>query len=197
MRGRSWALAGLVVVLVFDVWWRGHTVGPTVRRLTGLDLYPVSGAESEPLDCDEAVYAFIGKKINRGAVMYRDLTENKPPGGYWTFALAVALGGPNELTVRLMPVPFVLATIALVWWLALRLRGPAAAVAAAATYAVLSTDPFVYGNGANMEHMINLAATASLALMVAAWGRPGRGLLVAAGAAIGMAALVKQVAALH
>lgn len=197
MRGRAWAWAGLGAVLVFDVWWRGHTVGPTVRERLGLNLYPISGAASEPLDCDEAVYAYIGKRITRGAVMYRDMTENKPPGGYWAYALAVALGGADELTVRLMPLPLVLATIGLVWWLALRLRGPGAAVVAALSYAFVSTDPFLYGNGANMEHLINLAATASLALMVGTWPRSGRGRLLTAGACLGASALVKQVALLH
>src|SRR5439155_1221882 len=80
-RGRSWALAGLVAVLAFDVWWRCHTVGPTLRDRLGVSLYPVSGPAAEPLDCDEAVYAYIGQRISRGAVMYRDMTENKPPGG--------------------------------------------------------------------------------------------------------------------
>ena len=197
MRGRGWAWAGLVAALAFDLWWRGHTVGPTLRDRLGVELYPVTGAASEPLDCDEAVYAYIGKRLARGAVMYRDLTENKPPGGYWAYALTVALGGYDELTVRLMPLPFVLANLALVWWLGLRLRGPGAAVLAAFLFALVSTDPFLYGNGANMEPMINLAATASLALVVSAWDRPGRGRLVAAGAALGAAALVKQVAALH
>ena len=41
--------------------------------------------------------------------MYRDLTENKPPLGYWLYALAVALGGYNELAIRLLPIPAVLA----------------------------------------------------------------------------------------
>jgi 4-amino-4-deoxy-L-arabinose transferase-like glycosyltransferase len=197
MRGRSRAVLGLIAVLVFDVWLRGHTVGPTLREKFGVDLYPVTGASSEPLDCDEAVYAYIGQRLARGAVMYRDLTENKPPGGYWLYALTVALGGSTELTVRLMPIPFVLATIALVWWLALRLRGPAAAVLAALSYAVVSTDPFLFGNGANMEHMLNLFATAALALMVSARDRPGRGRLLAAGACLGAAVLVKQVAVVH
>jgi len=186
-----------VAVLVFNVWWRGHTVGPTLKSRLGVDLYPVTGAEAEPLDCDESVYAYIGKQITRGAVMYRDMTENKPPGGYWWYALAVAVGGFNELSVRLMPVPLVLATITLVWWLALRLRGPGAAVLAALTYAVVSTDPFLYGNGANMEHIINLASTASLALLVATWDKTGRGRIGAAGACLGLAALVKQVVALN
>ena len=41
--------------------------------------------------------------------MYRDLTENKPPLGYWLYALAVALGGYNELAIRVLAIPAVLA----------------------------------------------------------------------------------------
>jgi len=197
MRGRLWARAGLVIVLVFNVWWRCHTVGPALRDRLGVSLWPVNGTESEPLDCDEAIYAHIGKRITGGAVMYRDLTENKPPLGYWLYALAVALGGSNELTIRLMPVPAVLGVIGLVWWIGLRLRGPVAAVLAAMTYAVLSTDPFLYGNGCQLEQIINLFSTASLALLIAAWDRPGRGLIFASGLCLGAAALVKQVAALN
>ena len=51
---------------------------------------------------------------------------------------------------------FVLATIALVWWLALRLRGPGSAVVAALIYAVVSTDPFLFGHGAGESRPNNL-----------------------------------------
>lgn len=190
---RRAALAGLLLILVFDVWLRAHTFGPSL----GMSLWPESGTATEPLDCDEAAYAYIGRRIVAGDVMYRDLTENKPPGGYWLYALTVAVGGPNELAIRLMAIPLVLATIGLVWWLALRLAGPAAAVLAAATYAVVSTDPYLFGNGSNLEHAINLGAVAALAALVAAWSRTGRGLLVLSGACLGVACLVKQVAILH
>ncbi len=84
----------------------------------------------------------------KGAVMYRDLTENKPPGGYWLYALALAIGGASaSSTVRVMPIPIILVTITLVWWLGWRLRGPGAASLAALLYAVVSTDPYLYGNG--------------------------------------------------
>ncbi len=197
MRGRSWAWIGLGLVLIFDVWWRGHTVGPSLRDRLGAAPYFVSGREAEPLDCDEAIYAYIGKRLSHGAVMYRDLTENKPPLGYWLFAIAVSIGGATELTVRLMPIPLVLATIAIVWWLGLRLGGTVAAVVGAITCAVLTTDPFLYGNGNQMEHMINLFATAALAMLVFAWDRPGRFGLLASGVCLGAAALVKQVAGLN
>ena len=184
-------------LLIFDVWLRAHTFGPTLRDRFGLDLWPVSGAEAEPLDCDEAAYAYIGRRIDQGAVMYRDLTENKPPGGYWLYALALAIGGSHELTVRVMPIPIILATITLVWWLGLRLRGPGAACLAAFLYAVVSTDPYLYGNGANFEHAINLFAIASVACLVAALDRGSRRLLFASGVCLGVACLFKQVVILH
>ena len=76
--------------------------------------------------------------------MYRDLTENKPPLGYWLYALTVALGGYQELAIRVMPIPFVLATIALVWWIALRLGGAGSACVAAMIFVFLSTDPYLF-----------------------------------------------------
>jgi 4-amino-4-deoxy-L-arabinose transferase-like glycosyltransferase len=194
---RRWSIVGLLAVLIFDVWLRCHTVGPSLKAKLGVDLYPVTDSASEPLDCDEAIYAYIGNRIAHGSVMYRDMTENKPPGGYWVYTLAVKLFGPNELTVRLMPIPLVLATIVLVWWIALRLRGPGSAVVGALIYAVVSTDPFLFGNGANMEHIINLFATASLACLVVCWERPGRLGVLMAGVCLGLASLVKQVAIVH
>ena len=196
-RSPAWAKVVLLLILVSDVWWRCHTIGPTVRDRLGFAPWPVVVGEAEPLDCDEAAYGYIGRRIVHGAVMYRDVSENKPPLGYWLYTLAVAIGGANELTIRLMPIPYVLATIALVWWLGLRLRGPGAACLAAFLYSLLSTDPFLYGNGSNMEHFINLFAVASLVVMVRSFSSPGRRWLVLAGVFVALASLVKQVAALH
>ncbi len=193
----AWAKLGLLLILALDLWWRGHTIGPTVRERLGVAPWPVVVGEAEPLDCDEAAYAYIGRGLARGSVMYRDLSENKPPLGYWLYTLAVAVGGADELTIRLMPIPYVLATIALVWWIGLRLRGPTAACLAALLYALLSTDPYLFGNGANMEHFLNLFAVASLAATVRAFEVPGRRRLFVAGAFVAAASMVKQVAALH
>jgi len=196
-RRPHWSVFVLAGILLFDVWLRGHTFGPTIRDRFGLNLWPVSGGEAEPLDCDEAAYAYIGRRIDDGAVMYRDLTENKPPGGYWLYALALALGGADELTVRVMPIPIVLATIAVVWWLGLRLRGPGSACLAALTYSVVSTDPYLFGNGANFEHAINLFSIGSAAFLVAALANGSRRLVLLSGLSLGIACLFKQVVFLH
>jgi 4-amino-4-deoxy-L-arabinose transferase-like glycosyltransferase len=192
-----WAKVGLFLILAWDVWWRCHTIGPTVRDLTGFAPWPVVKGEAEPLDCDEAAYAYIGRRLDQGAVMYRDVSENKPPLGYWLYTLAVKIGGANELTIRLMPIPYVLATITMIWWLGLQLRGPSTACLAAWIFGLLSTDPYLFGNGANMEHFLNFFAVGSLAAMARSFEKPGRRWLLIAGAAVGLGFLVKQVVALH
>ena len=128
--------------------------------------------------------------------MYRDLTENKPPLGYWLYALGVKLGGYNELAIRLLPLPAILVTIALVWWLGMTLAGPLAACLAGVLYVLLSTDPYLFGNGSNMEHFMNLFSVASLAFLIFGWNRDRRWPFFAAGACLAAAALVKQVAIL-
>lgn len=186
-------------LLVLTLWWRGHTFGPDVKAATGWAPWPVVKGETEPLDCDEAAYAYLGRRVVAGDALYRDLTENKPPGGYALYALAVWIGGANEITVRLLPLPFVLLNVALVWMLARRLAGTAAGFTAAIAFLLLSTDPYLYGNGAQLEVPINLFATAGLfALVRALDDTPSRrAWIVAAGLGVGMAALVKQVAILH
>jgi 4-amino-4-deoxy-L-arabinose transferase-like glycosyltransferase len=192
-----WARLILVLLMAVDVWYRAKTFGPDVRAATGIDLWPQTIGQSEPLDCDEAAYAYMGHRILRGDVLYRDLTEYKPPLGYWIYTLAVAIGGYNELAIRIMAVPFVLATIAAVWWIALRLGGPVAACLAAGLYVLLSTDPFLFGNGSNLEHVINLFSVLSLAMILHGWDPGDRRWIVSAGACLGAAALVKQVALAH
>lgn len=193
---KRWSIAVLALVLLFDVWYRAHTFEPLLGISPGVRLWPVMAGSSEPLDCDEAAYAYIGHRMLRGDVMYRDLTENKPPLGYWIYAAAVALGGYNELAIRLLPLPFVLGTIALVWWIAELTAGPFAACIAAVVYTLLSTDPYLYGNGSNMEHFMNFFSVASLALVILAWRRQRSWPLFAAGVCLGAATLVKQVAIL-
>ena len=61
-----------------------------MRDALGVNLWPATVGASEPLDCDEAAYAYIGHRILDGDVLYRDVTENKTPLGYWLYALAVS-----------------------------------------------------------------------------------------------------------
>jgi 4-amino-4-deoxy-L-arabinose transferase-like glycosyltransferase len=189
-----WSRLVLIVLMLIAIWYRAHTFGPHVRAAGGFSLWPASVGESEPLDCDEAAYAYIAHRILQGDVLYRDLTENKPPLGYWLYTMVVAIGGYNELAIRVMPIPFILGTIGLMWWIALRLGGPGSASLAGGLFVLLSTDPYLFGNGANMEHFINFFAVAALALFLKGWDRPDRWYLCASGVCLGAATLIKQVA---
>ncbi len=126
MRGWRLVLCGL---LVLGSWYRAHTFAPSLGPRLAASLWPAASGDTEPLDCDESAYAYMGHRVLAGDALYRDLTENKPPLGYWLYALAVAIGGYRELTIRVMPIPFVLATIAIVWWIARRLERPGSRVA--------------------------------------------------------------------
>ncbi len=189
-----WDRLILVLWMVAALWYRAHTFGPDIREATGLSLWPVVGRASEPLDCDEAAYAYMGHRVLLGDALYRDLTEYKPPLGYWIYSAAVALGGYRELAIRVLAIPFVLAAMAAAWWVALRLSGRIAAAVSPGLFLLVSTDPYLFGNGSNMEHFMNLFSILGLAATVGAWTRADRRWLVAAGVAIGAAAMVKQVA---
>lgn len=184
----------LVPVLAL-VWWRAHTFAPDIVQGTGLPaIWPVVEGRSEPLDCDESAYAYMGRRQAEGAVLYRNLTEYKPPGGYWFYAIGVAIGGAHELTVRLMILPVLVANLLLIGWILKKTTNTIAALAGMFSFILLSTDPYVFGNGSNFEHLMNLGLTASIAALIYAGSstRPARWILIS-GIAIGLATTVKQV----
>lgn len=195
----AWTIACLAVILVFAVWWRGHTFAPSIESQFGVAPWPVVAGQTEPLDCDEALYAYMGQKMLEGERLYADLSENKPPLGYVIYKIAIALGGANELAIRIMPVPLILVTVTLVWWIGRRVGGLVAAVVASILLVLLSTDPYLYGNGAQLEQAINCFSVGALASTIRAsesrhW-RPAW--MLVAGISLGLAMIVKQVAALH
>jgi 4-amino-4-deoxy-L-arabinose transferase-like glycosyltransferase len=188
------SLAGLALLVVFCVCWRWHTFGPSVRATDGVTLSWPDASQTEPLDCDEAYYAHIGRVVAQGGTLYVDVSENKPPLGYLLYAAAVWLGGYNEAAIRVLPIPFVVATLVIVWWNSRRLAGDAAAFVSALLYALVSCDPSIYGNGTQLEQFMNLGTTGCLAFLMT--GTPGRRRIALSGAFLGLAILVKQVALL-
>lgn len=191
-----WSIVALTIVLLFQVFWRSHTFGDSALYRPLISRGWAAGGSVEPLDCDEAIYAYMGRRMIQGDVLYRDLSENKPPLGYWLYAATVAIGGANEWTIRLMPLPFVLATTILVWWITRRLAGETAAVVAAFLFALVDTDPYLFGNGANLEHAMNLFAVCSLGCFLKGFERNDKWWLLGSGLAIGAESLIKQVAVL-
>ncbi len=175
---RRWCWGSLVVSAALVVALRWHTV-------------------SEPLDCDEAAYAYMAHRWLAGDRLYADVFENKPPGTYLIFAAGIAIGGYQEAAIRLVSLPFVLGTLALLWWFAWRWFGPVSAVLAALVYALVSGDPFTASETSNLEVFMNFFLALSLVATACARGSRGSGWPAAAGLALGAAATVKQVVAPH
>ena len=50
---------------------------------------------------DSGTFAYCGKVIVNGGLMYRDCWDNKPPGVYYLNALAILLGGANPFAIWL------------------------------------------------------------------------------------------------
>ena len=169
--------------------------------LTGCVLVTVAlrlHTVTEPVDCDEATYGYVAWRVLNGARLYADVFENKPPLAYAPYAIAVAVGGYTETAIRLLPIPFVLVTLFAVWragaWLS---RSEAGALAAALSFTVIQSDPFVFGNGANLEIYMNacLAVAFWLAVRSAAAGKSSLATAFWIGLLVGAATAIKQVAA--
>jgi 4-amino-4-deoxy-L-arabinose transferase-like glycosyltransferase len=150
----------------------------------------------EPIDCDEAAYGYVAHRVLHGDRLYVDVFENKPPLAYMPYAAAIALGGYSERSLRVLPVPFVLVTLWLVWRFTRRHAGAWAAAAAVGLYAVASSDPFTFANGANLEVYMNAFLTGSLCAAAHARETQRGRWALAAGACAGAAAALKQVAVL-
>jgi hypothetical protein len=50
---------------------------------------------------DSGIFAYCGKVILEGGLMYRDCWDNKPPGVYYLNSAAILLGGPNPFSIWL------------------------------------------------------------------------------------------------
>jgi hypothetical protein len=136
---------------------------------------------------DEGTYSDIGRAIDHGAVLYRDVWDNKPPAIYWLTAL-LELRGPSVPVLHGVLALFVAASTAGVWFLGRRLAGMRGATLAALVFAVLASLPNFDGDLYNAEV---LGATFSVFAMLVLLRVHPRHLL--AGALIGVAILFKEV----
>ena len=148
-----------------------------------------------PLERDEGEYAYVGQRMLAGEAPYAGAYTLKWPGTHAAYAASMALFGESLRGVRLGFMLVNLATIALLFALARRLAGPWGGVAAALTYAALSTHSGLLGQAGHATHYVVLCTVAALALTPRDPHRdgeagPGRHLL--AGALLGCAVLMKQ-----
>ncbi len=171
MRG-AWVVLALVLVLTAGVRWRL------------LDV---------PLERDEGEYAYAGRLILEGTPPYAEAYNAKLPGIYAAYAVVMAVFGESARGIRLGLTAINLVTVLLVFLLARRLfEGPAAAVAAAAAFAVLSIGQPVQGMFANAEHFVLPFVVGSLWLALTGARRERAWMVAVAGLLAGCGFLMKQ-----
>jgi len=179
MSGRSrWLAIGLVlaVVLLFaTIRWR---------------LRPM------PLERDEGEYAYAGQLILQGIPPYQIAYNMKLPGTYLAYAGILRAFGETATGVHLGLILVNGGATLLVFFLARRLYGDLPGVAAAASYALLSTSEAVLGLAGHATHFVVLMALAGLLILLTARESKKYSGYFAAGLFMGLAFLMKQPGAL-
>lgn len=150
-----------------------------------------------PLERDEGEYAYIAQRLFHGEIPYRDAFDQKPPGVFVVYAAALAALGSSAWHLHLAAALWTAATTVLLAWLVGRLAGSVAAGFAALVFGLASTDPRLFATAANTEIFMLLPLVASAAALWRA--REGDRVRdwAAAGLAVGIGALFKQVAAVQ
>jgi 4-amino-4-deoxy-L-arabinose transferase-like glycosyltransferase len=152
-----------------------------------------------PLDRDEGGYAYIAWRMGFGELPYRDWIDQKPPGVFWIYHMALSLPMDATQAVHCMAMLFSVASACALFWLALRFTSPLWAMAAAVLFGIFSADPLVEGTSANTELFMLLPLILSLIALLAAV-RKSRGVIalaLLAGALTGAAIAFKQVAVVN
>lgn len=150
----------------------------------------------EPFERDEGGYAYIGKCLLEGQVLYKDVWELMPPGLPFIYALIFKLYGVNFYSVRIFTILWAL--IGLLFFLALtnRLYGRKTAVISGILYSIFSSLPVIQGSSSNTEPFMIVFLIAGLYFFILSEKTQGTSLIFS-GIAIGLASIIKQSALLN
>jgi hypothetical protein len=146
-----------------------------------------------PLERDEGEYAYAGQLILQGIPPFQLAYNMKFPGVYYAYSLILAVFGQTAWGVHAGVMVVNVVTIALLYFLALRLlKDPTAAAVTAIAYGVLSLDRWTLAIFGHATHFVVLAAMAGLLLLCRAIDSRKAVLFAAAGVLLGVSVLMKQ-----
>ena len=140
-RHAAWLLVGLTILFVLVV------------RVRLRDM---------PLERDEGEYAYAGQLILQGVPPYKEACNMKLPGTYAAYAVIMTLFGQSPAGIHLGLALVNAASIALVFLIGRRLLDPAAGVAAAVAFALMTLSPTVLGLAGHATHFVTFFALAGL-----------------------------------
>ncbi len=149
-----------------------------------------------PLDADAGVFTSVGWLMSRGALLYRDLFDNKPPGIFCLFALVFRVTDASLRDVNLVAAAGAVAGTFFLSLLTRRLFGRGAAMATALLAGFYSASPVLNGMLPMSEGFMAASSSLAMLCLVQAILRQSRTGYVLAGVFFGVAFLFKQVAAL-
>jgi hypothetical protein len=152
----------------------------------------------QPMGPDQGLYAYVGDRILKHELAYRDAWDQKPPAIHYVYA-ALRAAAHRDVVVPAADLIAALIVAVLLWRIGARLGGDDAGLVAAVLFLLLSDPGFARYGGvrvrAQCETFIALAVTAALAFVVRP--RAGTTRLLGAGLCIGIAFSLKYNAAVY
>ena len=145
-----------------------------------------------PLERDEGEYAYAGQLMLQGIPPYKLAYNMKFPGIYAAYALITALLGQTPVGIHMGLLLINLATISLIFAIALRVTNIVGAIAAAATYSIASLSPSLVGLATHTEHFVLLPALGAILLLLDHRPVVRTSRIFAGGVLFGIAVLMKQ-----
>lgn len=140
---------------------------------------------------DEGIYQTIGQALSRGALLYRDIWDNKPPLLY----LVYSFFDGEQFLVRLFSLIVGILTIVVFYLLAQEvLKRPKITLVATALFALLTSLPLLEGNIANAENFMLFPIILAFYLTLKNFPKIKNASIFTSGALLGLAFLFKIVA---
>lgn len=141
---------------------------------------------------DEGIYQTIGMALNRGALLYRDIWDNKPPGLYFIYSMF----GADQFLLRLVSLILGMGGVSAFFALSKKLfNKPAVYRISTFIFLILFGLPMLEGNIANAENfMVPLALFSAYFLIKFLTNKGGSYLLFFSGLILGTSFLFKIVA---
>ncbi len=121
-----------------------------------------------PFERDEGEYAYMGSLALKGLLPYKYAYSMKLPGIYAAYAIIMKFLGQTRAGVHGGLLLMNAATSVLVFFLARRLFGRSAGLAAGAAFAIISLNTHLHGIIANSEHFVIFFALGGLCLLLRA-----------------------------
>jgi len=121
---------------------------------------------NEPFERDITSHAVIAHEMLAGRALYCDLWDSKPPAIFVTYALADALVGYGPGEVYFIGVVAAIITLLGCYWAGAAYGGVAGGLWAAAFWAIICNDLWLWANQPNIEVPMNACFVWAFALML-------------------------------